>query len=201
MTRIPLIVALSGASGSSFALRLLYHLGQLQVPVDLMVSRSAETVLRQEVSAETEWMQDGLPAMDAFGLADCDARGLASDDFMTSAASGSARSLGMVIVPCSMGTVGRLAAGVSQSLIERAGDVCIKEGRKLVIVPRETPLSVIHLENLLKLSRAGVVCLPASPGYYHRPESLTDLADGLAARILDQLGIEHSVGQRWKEQR
>ncbi len=201
MTRIPLIIALSGASGSIFALRLLHHLSRLDIPIDLLVSPTAETVLRQEVCADTEWLRGGVPSLDAFGL-DCrDARGLACDDFMASPASGSARSLGMVIVPCSMGTVGRLAAGVSQSLIERAADVCLKESRRLVVVPRETPLSTIHLENLLRLSRAGVVCLPASPGYYSCPQSLTDLADGLVARILDQFGLEHEVGQRWGEDR
>ena len=182
-------------------MRLLHHLKGLGTPVDLVVSGAAEQVLRQEVSSETEWMRDGAPVVESFGLNGADVRALRADDFMAAAASGSALSLGMVIVPCSMGTVGRLASGVSQTLIERAADVCLKERRTLVVVPRETPLSVIHLENLLKLARAGAVCLPASPGFYHRPQSLNDLSDGLAARILDQFGIEHDVGQRWGEDR
>ena len=112
-------------------------------------------------------------------------------------ASGSVRTAGMVICPCSMGTLASVAAGTSRSLVERAADVTLKERRPLVVVPRETPLSAIHLENMLRLARAGAVVLPAAPGFYHRPESIDALVDFIVARILDQLGVEHAIGRRW----
>ena len=112
-------------------------------------------------------------------------------------ASGSARSAGMVVCPCSMGTVAAVAAGTSRSLVERAADVALKERRPLVLVPRETPLSAIHLENMLRVTRAGAVVLPAAPGFYHRPAAVGDLVDFVVARVLDQLGVEHAVGRRW----
>jgi 4-hydroxy-3-polyprenylbenzoate decarboxylase len=123
----------------------------------------------------------------------------AEDDFMAPVASGSAGGDAMVIVPASMGMVGRLAAGVSNSLIERAADVTLKERRPLIVVPRETPFHTIHLRNLLTLSEAGAVVLPAMPAFYTRPRSLQDIADFIAARILDQLGIEHHLVLRWGE--
>jgi 4-hydroxy-3-polyprenylbenzoate decarboxylase len=105
----------------------------------------------------------------------------------------------MIICPCSMGTVAAIAHGTSRSLIERAADVTLKERRPLIVVPRETPLSDIHLENLLRLSRAGGVILPASPGYYHQPGAISDLVDFVVARILDHAGVPHSIGRRWSE--
>jgi 4-hydroxy-3-polyprenylbenzoate decarboxylase len=121
------------------------------------------------------------------------------DDRGATPASGSAQLAGMVICPCSMGTVSAIAHGSSRSLIERAADVALKERRTLILVPRETPLSSIHLENLLKLSRDGVVVLPAAPGFYHRPASVEALVDFVVARILDHLGVEHALGVRWGE--
>jgi 4-hydroxy-3-polyprenylbenzoate decarboxylase len=115
-------------------------------------------------------------------------------------ASGSTRTAGMIICPCSMGTVAAIAHGTSRSLIERAADVTLKERRPLLVVPRETPLSDIHLENLLKLSRAGAVVLPAAPGYYNRPQAVTDLVDFIVARVLDHAGVRHALGQRWTGQ-
>jgi flavin prenyltransferase len=112
-------------------------------------------------------------------------------------ASGSARSAGMVICPCSMGTLSAIAMGSSRSLIERAADVTLKERRKLILVPRETPLSTVHLENMLKLSREGVVLLPAAPAFYNRPSSIPDVVDFVVARVLDQMGVDHSIGKRW----
>jgi len=112
-------------------------------------------------------------------------------------ASGSARAAGMVVCPCSMGTVAAIAAGTSRSLVERAADVALKERRPLVLVPRETPLSAIHLENMLRVTRAGAVVLPASPGFYHRPDTIAELVDFVVARVLDQFGVEHAVGRRW----
>jgi 4-hydroxy-3-polyprenylbenzoate decarboxylase len=112
-------------------------------------------------------------------------------------ASGSALSAGMVICPCSMGTISAIAVGASRSLVERAADVVLKERRRLVLVPRESPYSAIHLENMLTLTRAGAVVLPASPGFYHRPATIDDLVDFIVARVLDQLGVEHSLVPRW----
>jgi 4-hydroxy-3-polyprenylbenzoate decarboxylase len=115
-------------------------------------------------------------------------------------ASGSALSAGMVICPCSMGTLSAIAVGASRSLVERAADVTLKERRPLLLVPRETPLSVIHLENMLRVSRAGAVVLPAAPGFYHRTQRVSDLVDFVVARILDHLGVEHALSARWGSQ-
>src|SRR5256885_991631 len=112
-------------------------------------------------------------------------------------ASGSARNAGMVICPCSMGTLSAVSIGASRSLVERAADVMLKERRPLILVPRETPLSAIHLENMLKLARAGAVILPPSPGFYGHPQSIDELIDFVVARILDQLGVSHALGPRW----
>lgn len=112
-------------------------------------------------------------------------------------ASGSALNAGMVICPCSMGTLSAIAVGASRSLVERAADVALKERRPLVLVPRESPLSAIHLENMLRVTRAGAVVLPASPGFYHRPTSIDDLVDFVVARVLDHLGVEHALAKRW----
>jgi 4-hydroxy-3-polyprenylbenzoate decarboxylase len=112
-------------------------------------------------------------------------------------ASGSARNRGMVICPCSMGTISAISQGTSRSLVERAADVALKERRRLVVVPRETPYSAIHLENMLRLTRAGAVVMPASPGFYHRPASIAELVDFVVARVLDHLDVEHALGHRW----
>jgi 4-hydroxy-3-polyprenylbenzoate decarboxylase len=114
-------------------------------------------------------------------------------------ASGSALTAGMVIAPCSMGTLAAIAAGTSRSLVERAADVTLKERRPLVLLPRETPLSAIHLENMLRVTRAGAVVMPAAPGFYHRPAKVDDLVDFMVARVLDHLGVEHSLGRRWAQ--
>jgi 4-hydroxy-3-polyprenylbenzoate decarboxylase len=121
-----------------------------------------------------------------------------NDDRGAAPASGSAKTSGMVVCPCSMGTLSAIAVGASRSLIERAADVTLKEQRKLILVPRETPVSAIHLGNMLRLTRAGAVIMPASPGFYHRPKQVSDLVDFVVARILDQLGVEQSIVARWK---
>lgn len=191
---LPFTVAVTGASGAPYAVRLLQQLVAVRQRVSLIVSGHGLRLLATESGINsTGELRDSVGAAgwdELFTLYDDSDRGAAP-------ASGSALSAGMVICPCSMGTLSAIAAGSSRSLIERSADVTLKERRKLVLVPRETPLSGIHLENMLKLAREGVVILPAAPGFYHRPETVSDLVDFIVARIMDQMGIEHSVGRRW----
>jgi 4-hydroxy-3-polyprenylbenzoate decarboxylase len=198
------VVAISGASGACYALTLLRHLLASGCRVSLLTSAAGRQVLRLELEdIPLTWADDPAHIQRElekyFALGPEQLRCYAEDDFMAPVASGSAGGDAMVIVPASMGMVGRLAAGVSNSLIERAADVTLKERRPLIVVPRETPLHTIHLRNLLALSEAGVTVLPAMPAFYTRPRSLQDIADFIAARILDQLGIEHHLVLRWGE--
>ena len=190
----PVVMAITGASGAPYAVRLLEQLLVAQQPVQLIVSSHGLRLLRTETevtSVEQLRTAVGGAEWDRFvTLHDDNDRGAAP-------ASGSARNRGMVICPCSMGTVSAISQGTSRSLVERAADVALKERRKLVLVPRETPYSVIHLENMLRLTRAGAVILPASPGFYNRPASISDLVDFVVARVLDQLDVEHDLGHRW----
>ncbi len=179
-----LVVAITGASGSIYAERLLYYLAQVQQHKALEVG----VVLSENASTVWEWELQ-MPFPDGFTC-------YHHKDYFAPFASGSAGYRQMVIIPCSMGTVGRLAAGLSDDLITRAADVVLKEGGKLIVVPRETPLSALHLENLLRLARLGVVVLPAMPSYYHRPQSIEALADTVVFRVLDHLGIEVKQ-RRW----
>ncbi|MBC7674291.1 MAG: UbiX family flavin prenyltransferase [Polaromonas sp.] len=191
---LPIVMAITGASGAPYAVRLLQQLLVVRQPVQLIVSSHGLRLLRTETdidSQETLRVAVGADAWDALvTVYDDDDRGAAP-------ASGSARNRGMVICPCSMGTVSAISQGTSRSLVERAADVALKERRTLVLVPRETPYSVIHLENMLRLTRAGAVVLPASPGFYHRPSAIAELVDFVVARVLDQLGVEHQLGKRW----
>ena len=193
-SHLPFTVAITGASGAPYAVRLLEQLCAAGQRISLIVSGHGMRLLSTETGIES------MAALrDAVGGHGWDELVTVNDDADRGAApaSGSARSAGMVICPCSMGTLSAIAAGSSRSLIERAADVTLKERRKLILVPRETPLSSIHLENMLKLSREGVVILPASPGFYHRPASIADLVDFVVARVMDQMGVQHSVGRRW----
>jgi 4-hydroxy-3-polyprenylbenzoate decarboxylase len=193
-TPLPVVVALTGASGAPYAVRLLRALVELEVPTWLIVSSHGERLLRTETDTPTvAALRERLGA----GFWDEAITQYDDGDRGAKPASGSARTSGMVVCPCSMGTLAAVAAGTSRSLIERAADVTLKERRKLILVPRETPYSIVHLENMLRVSRAGAVVLPASPGFYHRPHSIGDLADFVVARILDQLGIAHEIGRRW----
>lgn len=192
-----LVVGVTGASGAPYALRLLGHLARLGHGVDLLVSRAAGLVLRQEVDPSKEWVKDGLAVLEDFGLNEETTRTFGSGDYMAPVASGTALRRGMVIVPCSMGTAARIASGVSTSLIDRAADVCLKERRPLVLCVRETPLSLIHLRNMERLTESGAIVLPAAPGFYNRPQSIEDLLDHVCAKILDSLSIEHDVIRRW----
>jgi 4-hydroxy-3-polyprenylbenzoate decarboxylase len=191
---LPIVMAITGASGAPYAVRLLEALIEAQQPVQLIVSDHGLRLLRTETeigSVAELRARAGSGAWDQYvTVFDDGDRGAAP-------ASGSARNAGMVICPCSMGTVSAISQGTSRSLVERAADVALKERRTLVLVPRETPYSAIHLENMLRLTRAGAVVLPASPGFYHRPTRIEELVDFVVARVLDHLGVRHSIGRRW----
>ncbi len=196
-----LTVAITGASGAIYAHRTLIHLaasGALE-RVNLIMSGAALVVAQVELGAKlregdqktiNEWV--GLNADSKL------IRPHRLDNMAATPASGSHPQAGMIIVPCSMGTLGAIASGAGTNLIHRAADVTLKEGRKLVIVPRESPYNTIHLENMLRLAHAGARVLPASPGFYHRPQTINDLADHLVFRILDQFGVPHSQATRWQ---
>jgi 4-hydroxy-3-polyprenylbenzoate decarboxylase len=191
---LPVVFALTGASGAPYAVRLLRALAELRRETWLIVSSHGFRLLRTESDVHD---LAGLRAAVGAEAFDASVRVYDDGDRGAAPASGSVRTAGMVICPCSMGTLASVAAGTSRSLVERAADVTLKERRPLVVVPRETPLSAIHLENMLRLARAGAVVLPAAPGFYHRPESIDALVDFIVARILDQLGVEHAIGRRW----
>lgn len=190
----PIIFGITGASGAPYGVRLLQQLAAAKQHVSLIVSSHGLRLLETEMSIKSI---DAL--RDAVGSKSWDTyvKTYANEDRGAPPASGSALSAGMVICPCSMGTLSAISVGASRSLIERAADVTLKEQRKLVLVTRETPLSAIHLENMLRLARAGAVVLPATPGFYHRPETISDLVDFIVARVMDQLGVAHHLGKRW----
>ena len=201
LSAVELTVAITGASGAIYAHRTLVHLGASGVveTINLIISDSARTVAMVELGFDlrsaddrrvNEWI--GLsPEVKMIRLQRL-------DNMAAKPSSGSHPQAGMIIVPCSMGTMGAIASGAGTNLIHRAADVTLKEGRKLVLVPRETPYNAIHLENMLKLARAGARILPASPGFYHRPQTIEMLVDHLVFRILDQFAIPHSTATRWK---
>lgn len=193
-TDTPLIVAITGASGAPYAVRLLQQLVATGTRVSLVVSSHGLRLLDTECDVGSV-----AQLRDRVGAVGWDRIVKVFDDGDRGAApaSGSALSAGMVICPCSMGTLSAIAVGASRSLIERAADVTLKERRKLVLVPRETPLSAIHLENMLRLTHAGAVILPAAPGFYHRPENISDLVDFVVARVLDQFGVASGIARRW----
>ena len=193
-TPLPIVMAVTGASGAPYAVRLLQVLATAGQPVWLIVSPHGWRLLQTE---------SGLPDLaslrehvgrDAF---DATVQVFDDSDRGATPASGSAKVKGMVIVPCSMGTIAAIAAGTSRSLVERAADVSLKERRPLLVVPRETPLSRIHLENMLRITDAGAVVLPAAPGFYHRPERIDQLVDFIVQRILDQLQVNVDIAPRW----
>jgi flavin prenyltransferase len=190
----PIVLAITGASGAPYAVRLLGQLIEARRPVQLIISshglRLLETECRVKSAADLRERVGADGWDELVTIFDDDDRGAAP-------ASGSALNAGMVICPCSMGTLSAISIGASRSLVERAADVALKERRPLVLVPRESPLSAIHLENMLRVTRAGAVVLPASPGFYHRPASIDDLVDFVVARVLDHLAVEHELAPRW----
>jgi 4-hydroxy-3-polyprenylbenzoate decarboxylase len=190
----PLVVAITGASGAPYAVRLLQGLVAARRRTWLIVSSHGWRLLSTETG-----IADLAALRERVGGEAWDACVTVFDDNDRGAtpASGSARTAGMIICPCSMGTVSAIAHGASRSLVERAADVHLKERRPLMLVPRETPLSEIHLENLLRVTRAGAVVIPAAPGFYHRPTTIDELVDFMVARVLDHAGVDHQIGQRW----
>lgn len=189
---LPVTLAVTGASGAVYAVRVLRSMNDAGIPVRLIVSATGWRLLREEldIGGEQELRAHTGDWSNVVLYRD--------DDRGATPASGSAPSRGMVICPCSMGTLASIAQGTTRSLIERAADVVLKERRRLVVVPRETPYSAIHLENMLRLTRAGAVVLPASPGFYHRPRDIDALVDFVAGRVLAQLDIPHALGPVWK---
>lgn len=193
------VVAITGASGSVYGLRLISELLRSGERVSLILTSAGRQVMNHETglewSAEIKVQRQQVQEYFASIAVDC----LAIDDFWAGAASGSAAADAMIVAPCSMGTLGRIAAGLSGNLLERAADVMLKERRSLLLVPRETPFNNIHLENLLRLSQSGAIILPAMPGFYHGPETIEDLVDFVVGKILDQLDVQHSLFTRWGE--
>jgi len=192
-------LALSGASGMAYGLRLLECLIQAELQVYLLVSQAAHIVAKQELGVALPARASDLEKQLSTGMGarDGQLRVFGREDWNAPVASGSNPADAMVVCPCSMGTLAAIAHGLSDNLIERAADVMLKENRKLILVPRETPFSTLHLENMLTLSRMNAVILPANPGFYHRPQSIEGVVDFIVARILDQLGIGHTLMARW----
>lgn len=195
MKRITL--AFTGASGMAYGVRLLECLLQAGCRVDLLISQAARIVARQELeltlpgdnSALADYFQGRFPGGEL--------RAYGEKEWFAPAASGSNPADAMVVCPCTMGSLAAIAHGLADNLMERAADVMLKEGRPLVLVPRETPFSLIHLRNMTALAEAGATILPANPGFYHRPASVAEVVDFVVARVLDQLGVSHRLVQRW----
>lgn len=181
-----IIVGISGASGAVYGLSLLRALQALQIETHLVITPWAKKTLEQEC---------GVTAAQAGALA---SRTYPNSDLSAAIASGSFRTAGMVIAPCSMKTMAAIACGLSGDLITRAADVCLKERRTLVLVPRETPLNAIHLENMLKLTRAGAIIMPPVPAFYHRPGTLDEIVRHFTGRVLDQFGLAHALYEEWQ---
>ena len=195
----PITLAFSGASGAPYGLRLLDVLVSLNYQVYVLISSAARVVLDTE--SEVKLSGNELKASEQltarFEAQPQQIQVFGKDNWFSPVASGSAAPKQMVVCPCSAGSVSAIALGASDNLLERAADVVIKERGQLILVPRETPFSPIHLENMLKLSQLGVTIMPAAPGFYHQPQSIDDLVDFMVARILDHLNIEHQLAKRW----
>jgi len=198
MSATRIFLALTGASGSIYGIRLMEELVKQGIPLTMAASESGQLVCREETGLDL----GGDPKEVSRRL--CDRCGVAqgievvaADNLFACAASGSAAPTAMVIAPCSMGTLARIANGISGNLIERAADVMLKERHPLLLLPRETPLSEIHLENMLKLSRAGARIIPAMPAFYHQPACIDDLVNFVIGKVLDQLGIANQLFTRW----
>ncbi len=195
--KLPVVLAMTGASGAPYAVRLLDVLTANRVPTWLIVSSHGWRLLDQESGiASMEALVDATGGKKAWKNV---VQVFTDDDRGARPASGSARTAGMVVCPCSMGTLSAIAHGSSRSLVERAADVTLKERRKLILVPRETPFSLIHARNIVAVTEAGAVVLPAAPGFYHRPKTIDELVDFIVQRIVDQLELDIAIAPRWQE--
>jgi len=201
MKQRSITLAITGASGAQYGLRLLQCLLAANCKVYLLLSSAAEVVIRTETDLDLpETLEEQQFFLsDIFSADDEQLQLLAKDDWFSPVASGSSSPGAMVICPASGGTLSAIACGASNNLIERAADVALKERRQLIVVPREAPYSAIHLENMLKLTQLGALVIPASPGFYMQPQTINELIDFIVARILDQLGIEQDLMPRWGE--
>jgi len=198
MTARHVALAITGASGAVYGLRLGEELLRAGARVSLLISAAGFAVLKQERGLD--WSASTDLAGELQRYFSCDETRLsyyAEDDFFAPIASGSSAPDAMLVAPCSMGTLSRIASGNSGNLLERSADVMLKEGRPLVLVPRETPLNAIHLEHMLKLARLGVKIVPAMPAFYQRPDTLDDLVDFVVGKVLDSIGVEHVLFKRW----
>ena len=190
---VPWVLAITGASGGPYAVRLLDVLAREQVPLMLIVSSHGWRLLETETGISSE-----VELRKATGGDWSSVTVYPNEDRGARPASGSAPTAGMVVCPCSMGTMSAIAHGSSRSLVERAADVTLKERRPLILVPRETPFSLVHLRNMTAVTEAGATVIPAAPGFYHRPQKVGDLVDFIVQRVLDHMGIEADVAPRWE---
>ncbi|MBX3640060.1 MAG: UbiX family flavin prenyltransferase [Nitrosomonas sp.] len=192
-------LAFTGASGMSYGMRLLEILLRSNQHVYLLYSKAAQIVAQQELNLTLPSQPKNAELFfnQFFGISEGQLQVFGREAWFSSVASGTNPADAMIVCPCTMGTLAAIAAGMSQDLIERAADVMLKEHRQLILVPRETPFSTIHLENMLKLSKIGAIILPANPGFYHHPQTLQQMIDFIVARILDHLRIEHQLIPRW----
>ncbi|HET7306843.1 MAG TPA: flavin prenyltransferase UbiX [Gammaproteobacteria bacterium] len=201
MSNWPITLAMTGASGAQYGLRLLQCLLQSNREVYLLLSKPARLVIDMETDLELPSRRADIATylLERYGGKPAQLRLFGREEWTAPPASGSARIDAMVVCPCTTATLSAIANGASRSLIERAADVMLKERRKLIVVPRETPLSSVHLRNMLTLADAGAVVLPANPGFYHQPTSIEALVDFIVARILDHLDVDHQLMPRWAD--
>lgn len=197
MNQKKFIVALTGASGGIYGLRLISILMDFPADVFVLMSESGRKVLSHETDFSGGSMaayleKKGMARHESARILEVDA-----DDFFAPMASGSFRHDGMVIAPCSMNSLAAIACGITDNLIHRAADVCLKEKRPLILMPRETPLSLIHLKNMVRAAEAGALIMPPMPGFYTRPQTIHDIVDAVVARVLDHLGLDHDLSARW----
>jgi 4-hydroxy-3-polyprenylbenzoate decarboxylase len=185
------IIGMTGASGSIYGVRLIEELLKMGNEVHIIITDSGRKVLEYETDYTVELLKSHLEQFKG------DNKIQDIDDLFAATASGSFRTDGMVVLPCSMATLGEIANGVSKNLLGRSADVCLKERRKLIIVPRETPLNTIHLKNMVSLSEAGALILPAMPGFYHKPETIDDMINFIVGKVMDSLGIENDLFDKW----
>ncbi|MCZ8520537.1 MULTISPECIES: UbiX family flavin prenyltransferase [Paenibacillus] len=193
----PWVVGITGASGAAYGVRLCRYLLEIGEHVHLIVTDAGWRVLKEELGWDTSRRPETLEKQFSLGSGQGTLDYVPNGDIGAKTASGSFRTKGMIVVPCSMGTLSGIASGASDNLLERTADVMLKEGRKLILVPRETPLHAIHLENMLKLAKLGVRIIPAMPAFYQGPQTMDDLIDFMVGKVLDCMEIEHELYRRW----